>query len=288
MPSLQQVSTLQIEKILRATEEVTLADREVLYEQGDENCCFCVVQKGLVQGTKVDADGFEEISTFGAGAVLCESALLGSVPASMTFVASGGVQLLRLRRVDIEQELGAPVQTVVEVQTNEAKKWRPGGEFALSSFQHTALLRLGAFSNVHLVLHTPTQQPFALKCMRKGESSSPLSNAVLCKANCRTFLPCCRSAAGIIPNAPRCQREAGAGFMTHLGRPSRGITKVTYRFARSHLRVTFAATACRSCAFATTRLSASCLWRSRRRNRCLLCGFQRVAHFVDAYLVIIH
>ena len=42
-------------------------------------------------------------------------------------------------------------------------------EFRLSNFELTGPLGAGTFSDVKLVLHTPTQRPYALKCMRKGK-----------------------------------------------------------------------------------------------------------------------
>ena len=102
--------------------QVTHEDGEIIYSQGDETSVFHIVKTGTVSGAKLNADGSEDASTFASGSFFCESALLASEPAGMTYSVEGGqVRLMRLTRATFESELG-PLRTIIEAEASRYRR----------------------------------------------------------------------------------------------------------------------------------------------------------------------
>lgn len=82
-------------------ERIQLADGQVLFEQGDSEAAFYLIESGQIRIYKSDRNGKEiSLDTLDAGKTLGELALIDAQPHSVTAASLGSSNLLRLNRND--------------------------------------------------------------------------------------------------------------------------------------------------------------------------------------------
>ncbi len=82
-------------------EPVQLTDGQVLFQQGDSEAAFYLIESGEIRIDKWDCDGKEiSLDTLGAGQTLGELALIDGQSHSVTAISLGSSHLLRLNRND--------------------------------------------------------------------------------------------------------------------------------------------------------------------------------------------
>jgi len=99
------------------------------------------------------------------------SAIAKSEPRMATVTALSELVCMKLDRDTFTSLLGS-MQDILERdmlrrEREAAKAQRPKIQYA--ELEQRAILGVGTFGRVKLVVHTPTQTPYALKCMRKGQ-----------------------------------------------------------------------------------------------------------------------
>ena len=87
-------------------ERVQLTDGQVLFQQGDSEAAFYLIESGQIRIYQWDCDGKEiSLDTLGAGQTLGELALIDGQPHSVTAISLGSSNLLRLNRNDFFQRV---------------------------------------------------------------------------------------------------------------------------------------------------------------------------------------
>ncbi|KAL1508123.1 hypothetical protein AB1Y20_007713 [Prymnesium parvum] len=168
IPLLKTLSVVQIDILLNAMEEVVHVAGDVIHKQGEE-ADFHILKSGKIRATKLNSEGKTEHKMLGAGSFFCETCLLPNELSPMTFVVeSDQAWLIRLRREAFEAKLG-PLREIMEEQATKSKRLAALENFQLSKFELKALIGIGTLAEVTLLLHRPTQRPYALKTMSKGK-----------------------------------------------------------------------------------------------------------------------
>lgn len=96
-----QIPGEDLAQIARITDELSLEDGEVVFQQGDPGDTLFFVVSGTVKVTR----GQAVVATLGPKDVFGEMALLDSEPRSATITAAEDVQLLRIQRDDFHDIL---------------------------------------------------------------------------------------------------------------------------------------------------------------------------------------
>jgi hypothetical protein len=163
------------EKLIDNLQEVKFAKGIEIIKQGDAGETFYIVKSGAVKVTQMQ-EGVARPETIKEGLTsgdyFGEMSLLESQPRMATVTATtDDVVLMSLDRATFTSLLG-PLGNILN---REASKRHKEAEKAKKPVVNKAdlkmmtILGVGTFGRVKLVLHTPTNTPYALKCMRKGQ-----------------------------------------------------------------------------------------------------------------------
>ena len=146
---------------------------EFCIKQGDENDTFFVIKSGFAKVFVTQNQGAEpkEVASFSTGSFFGERALLTAEPASASVKASDDAHLVCYvcDRDTFTAVLG-PLQELIdkEMQKRDEVRNRPDRP-KFVDLELRRILGVGTFGRVKLVVHKPTGQTYALKCMRKAQ-----------------------------------------------------------------------------------------------------------------------
>ena len=100
----------------RVATEVTLADDEVLFEQGDEGDALYVIVTGAIELSVLSREGRKlSLDVIGPGAIFGEIALFDPTTRTASATAQGQTRLLRVRNGDILAELRKAPELAIDM-----------------------------------------------------------------------------------------------------------------------------------------------------------------------------
>ena len=151
-----------MDKLVSALEEVTFEKGEPVIEEGETGDTFYIVKAGeAVVSTKQRGD----IVTLGDGDFFGEMALINDDPRAATVTAKSTLTCLALQRSTFTKLFG-PLQERLELTAGARRE-----ELDQTKFEDLLVIKAvgsGSFGHVNLVVHQPTNLPYALKCMLKS------------------------------------------------------------------------------------------------------------------------
>uniref|UniRef100_A0A7S0J4A9 cGMP-dependent protein kinase n=1 Tax=Calcidiscus leptoporus TaxID=127549 RepID=A0A7S0J4A9_9EUKA len=168
-----QLSIEEREKLLDSLTEKAYDAKAKIIEQGQPNNTFYIVKSGEIKVMNMPESGIfrtpRELATLHTGQFFGERALLTDEPANSTILAETAVVLYALDREAFTAIFG-PLQTLIdaEIQRRDLQAQKPGAP-AWEDLELRRILGVGTFGRVKLVVHKPTVQTYALKCMRKAQ-----------------------------------------------------------------------------------------------------------------------
>jgi len=148
-----------------------------LIEAGKENDTFYVIKTGSAKVIQKGAPGTSEqavrvLNTLTAGCFFGERALLQKEPATMSIVASESADLIvyTLDAATFQQIFGGPLKALLDkvVAKREEEANQPDRP-KFNDLELRRILGVGTFGRVKLVVHKPSGNTYALKCMRKAQ-----------------------------------------------------------------------------------------------------------------------
>jgi cGMP-dependent protein kinase len=168
------LSPTELDRLLDAVVEVRLPRGQAAFTQGEAGEACFVIRSGSfrVTRTREGSDAVEVIAErLSAGDVFGEMALLKDEPRMATVSATSDAAILQIGRAAFEERLG-PVAAILSRQAMQRKREAAGTlrrELKLGDLSVKGTLGVGTFGRVKLVVHTATETPYALKCMRKAQ-----------------------------------------------------------------------------------------------------------------------
>mmetsp|Transcript_18118 Transcript_18118/g.43343 ORF Transcript_18118/g.43343 Transcript_18118/m.43343 type:complete len:789 (-) Transcript_18118:558-2924(-) len=168
------LTTSERSLLVESLTEETFAAGDKIIRQNDAGESFYIIKSGTVRVTARTPDGErEEVikDNMGPGAYFGERALAKSEPRMATVTATSEVACMKVDRETFNKLLGSMSDILQrDMQRREreaAKAQRP--KIKMSELKQMTILGVGTFGRVKLVVHTSTNTPYALKCMRKGQ-----------------------------------------------------------------------------------------------------------------------
>uniref|UniRef100_A0A7S4BY39 cGMP-dependent protein kinase n=1 Tax=Chrysotila carterae TaxID=13221 RepID=A0A7S4BY39_CHRCT len=155
--------------LANSLEEAKYSEGENIIVKGEEGEKFYIIVSGGVRVTS----GEEVIKDhLGPGNYFGETAILKRQPRMATVTATSDTTCMMLDRSTFNKVLG-PMNEILARETarreEEAARIKAAGKIQFEDLEQRNILGVGTFGRVRLVVHTPTQTPYALKCMRKGQ-----------------------------------------------------------------------------------------------------------------------
>jgi len=169
----EQLTSEDQEELLSKLTEKEFKVGDSIIKQGEPNDTFYVIKSGGAVVNIIDLESgkvVRELAKLGPGKFFGERALLKSEPASASIVGDeGGVVCFACDRQVFTALLG-PLQALIdrEVKRREDQANRPDRP-KFTDLELRRILGVGTFGRVKLVVHKPTGEAYALKCMRKAQ-----------------------------------------------------------------------------------------------------------------------
>ena len=164
------------EELLHKMMEKDFKEGDNIITQGQENDTFYVIKSGTAKVMQAGAPGQSEmggtrvLAELSAGNFFGERALLMGDKASVSVTASGPLRAYTLDRETFMKIFGGPLEQlladVVKKRDEEASK---PDKPKFTELELRRILGVGTFGRVKLVVHKPTGNTYALKCMRKAQ-----------------------------------------------------------------------------------------------------------------------
>jgi len=172
------------DSLLSKLEERTYEPGQKLIEQGKPNEFFYLIKQGSANVVQEHApgtsDGSRILATLKAGQFFGERALLKEEPASANIVCADGGSLVvyTLGRDDFNAIFGGQLQLLLDraMKRREEEAARPDRP-KFSDLELRRILGVGTFGRVKMVIHRPSSQTYALKCMRKAQVVATKQNS---------------------------------------------------------------------------------------------------------------
>ena len=193
------LSSSDMGRLLDALVEQNFEDGQTLVEEGSAGDAFYLVTSGTASvSTRAKGD----VAVLGAGEHFGEMALVRAEQRAATVTAQGALRVLVLSRIAFTRLLG-PLQErlALEMEREEAALGTGAAALKFADLELRQTIGVGAFAQVRLALHRPSQVPYALKVMYKGQvrprAPAPAgrgitSSAAVCSVH--TTQSCCRHA----------------------------------------------------------------------------------------------
>ena len=185
VPILSRLSEQKLTQLAGVMRVQSFTDGAHIIRYGEEGSRFYIINEGIAKATRPDNNGGqEELIRLGAHEYFGERALLTSEPRTANIVACGNVECLVLERTsfqtlltDVQEELTVEAETrqnknvrAVETKLAEEEKYLgPQTNYAFSDLTVKRTIGTGTFGRVKMVIHNPSGQVCALKCMNKAE-----------------------------------------------------------------------------------------------------------------------
>ena len=157
------LSSSDMTKLLDALEDVVFADGESVIEEGATGDTFFIIKNGRAT---VSTKQKGEVATLTEGDYFGEMALVRAEPRSATIAAHGPLSCLALNRITFTRLLG-PLQERLAMEMDRREMTL--GTLKFSDLDIRQILGVGSFGQVRLAVHTPTDTPYALKSIYKGQ-----------------------------------------------------------------------------------------------------------------------
>jgi len=164
------------EELLHKMMEKDFKEGDNIITQGQENDTFYVIKSGTAKVMQAGAPGQSEmggtrvLAELSAGNFFGERALLMGDKASVSVTASGPLRAYTLDRETFMKIFGGPLEQlladVVKKRDEEASK---PDKPKFTELELRRILGVGTFGRVKLIVHKPTGNTYALKCMRKAQ-----------------------------------------------------------------------------------------------------------------------
>jgi len=174
MDMFKAMNSTEKEKFIESLSEVKFASGSEIMTQGQDGDFFYIIKTGTVKVTQ-QQEGSTRVETIKeklqSGEYFGEVALLEAKPRMATVTATTDVVCMALDRKTFTSLLGP----LGDILSRGAKQRKLEAEKAkrpvvlMKDLKLMTILGVGTFGRVKLVLHTPTNTPYALKCMRKGQ-----------------------------------------------------------------------------------------------------------------------
>eukprot|EP00908_Phaeocystis_cordata_P026034 Transcript_8509.p2 GENE.Transcript_8509~~Transcript_8509.p2 ORF type:complete len:482 (+),score=294.80 Transcript_8509:1140-2585(+) len=168
------LSSGEREKLIGSLQEESFGKGTDIIKQGEAGESFYIIKSGTVKVTQKQ-DGSSRVETLKdelkSGDYFGEIALLEDGARMATVSATSDVVCMSLDRKTFNSLLG-PLRALLERETAKRKKAAEKAAkpiINIGDLKLMTILGVGTFGRVKLVLHTPTNTPYALKCMRKGQ-----------------------------------------------------------------------------------------------------------------------
>jgi CRP-like cAMP-binding protein len=160
--------------LIESLQEETFAFNEEVFAQGAAGDKFYIIKTGSVKVSAVDKAGKATVikEKLGPSEYFGEMALLSNDKRMATVTATSPTVCMVLPRKTFRELLGEGHDIVAREAENRRREveraQRP--PILMSDLKQLAILGVGTFGRVKLVLHTKDKdRPYALKCMRKGQ-----------------------------------------------------------------------------------------------------------------------
>jgi len=174
MDMFKQMSSTEKEKLIESLSEVKFPNGEEIMTQGQDGDFFYIIKTGSVKVTQ-QQEGSNRVETIKeklqSGEYFGEVALLEAKPRMATVTATSDVVCMALDRSTFTSLLG-PLGNILSREATQRKLEAEKAKrpvIAMRDLKLMTILGVGTFGRVKLVLHLPTNTPYALKCMRKGQ-----------------------------------------------------------------------------------------------------------------------
>jgi cGMP-dependent protein kinase len=175
VPLLSSLSDDELDTIAHALRVVVYSDGDVIIQHGEEGTSFFIINEGDVKCTK----NGKELMQMSAGDFFGERALLRKEKRAANVIACGRVECLVLDRSAFEELLG-DLQEIMErevrrrdaMQESSKPAVKPASkksDIKFDELEHVCTVGTGTFGRVKLVLHKPSGDVMALKCMQKAQ-----------------------------------------------------------------------------------------------------------------------
>jgi len=183
------LSSADLDKLVDALVEESYADGETVVEEGATGDTFYIIKQG---GATVSTKQRGDVATLSEGDFFGEMALLRAEPRAATIYANGPLKCLVLNRITFTRLLG-PLQErlALEIDRRELQM----GTIKFADLEPLKLIGIGSFAHVRLVVHKPTNTPYALKCAYKGamialnQTAHVLSEVHILRKIAHPFIP---------------------------------------------------------------------------------------------------
>lgn len=134
-------------------------------EEGNYGDAFYIITSG---SATVSTRAKGELAVLGPGMYFGEMALVRAEPRAATVTAQGVLTCLVLSRITFTRLLG-PLQERLALEMERREETLSTGNFKFEDLELRQTIGVGSFAQVRLVLHKPSQVPYALKVMYKGQ-----------------------------------------------------------------------------------------------------------------------
>ena len=157
------LSSSDLNRLLEALSEETYKDGQTVFDEGANGDAYYIVKSGsAVVSTRMKG----EVAVLTEGDYFGEMALVRAEPRSATISAQGPLKCLCLNRITFTRLLG-PLQERLALEMERREHTIAAIRYSDLEIRQT--IGVGSFGQVRLALHTPTQTPYALKSMFKGQ-----------------------------------------------------------------------------------------------------------------------
>ncbi|KAL3911105.1 MAG: hypothetical protein SGPRY_008819 [Prymnesium sp.] len=167
------MGTSEFDSLLAAFELAEYVAGESIVRQGEDGESFFVIRSGTVSISRTTEDGEEVVvkEGVGVGEYFGEASMLRQEPRHATVRASSSVVCLTLHHSHFSRSLGPRLDYLKREAAKRA--WAAENikdrRITLQDLRVVAMLGVGTFGRVQMVVHKATNTTYAMKCLSKGQ-----------------------------------------------------------------------------------------------------------------------
>lgn len=178
VPLLSKLSEAKLSKLSAVMRVQTFGDGQFIVRQGEEGSRFYIINDGevrCVRSSSAPGKPSEETARLYPQNFFGEVALMNSEPHEVSAIACGVVECLVLERASFQVLLSEIQENLIEEAQRRDRSSSvkvavaETTDFAYTDLRHVRTVGTGTFGRVKLVVHSPTNQVYAMKIMSKAE-----------------------------------------------------------------------------------------------------------------------
>lgn len=177
VPLLSKLSDAKLTKLSAVMRVQTFGDGQFIVRQGEEGSRFYIINDGEVRCLRSSSNSSkpsEEVARLYPQDFFGEVALMKNEPHQVSAVACGVVECLVLERSSFQALLSEVQENLIEeAQRRDRLSMKIAvaetTDFMYEDLRQVCTVGTGTFGRVKLVVHTPTNQVYAMKIMSKTE-----------------------------------------------------------------------------------------------------------------------